>query len=242
MRFLALLLFFSHITCLPAGTITVTQALSVVLADGTPAVQMNSSSAEYFTTVDANGEGTFGWTYSNTSGAPLLNALFLGFVDLEFDSLINGFTNEYGDFVALAVPPSTPLGGITAYAWEIDEPGFFFGDIVQNLLAGMLDNTNSVPFNAKDDVGMALGFSVGTLQPLDVMNLVFTLSRTDIGGLRQSDDDSPDSIYWNGYVSITSAPSNPPPGSDVPEPASAVLALSGLLVVAMRMVRVKLSR
>ena len=75
---------------------------------------------------------------------------FVGMVvDHEIDQLgPGGFTNEFGDV------QGTPASG---RSWEIDSPGFPFGDIFLNLEAGQLDTTNSIPSTMPDDVAMALG-------------------------------------------------------------------------------------
>ena len=140
---------------------------------------------------------------------------FLG----EIDEPINTFFNEYGAFVSLALPPGAPAGATAASSWEIDEPGFSFGDIFTHLQHGALDNSNGVPSTAPDDVSLALGFSVGTLGVNQQVKATFRISETNIGGLQQVDPDSDVQLWFNGYVETSTAP----------EPATGVLLVTGIL-------------
>lgn len=76
------------------------------------------------------------YSFSNTTGVALDGLRFLVFLDAEIDGSTNTFFNEYGEMIGVAGP---------GVSWEIDEPGFVFGDIVDHLLAGTLDNANSLP-------------------------------------------------------------------------------------------------
>ncbi len=105
------------------------------------------------------------------------------FVDHEIDEAINGFSNEYGGV------SGTPAAG---QSWEIDEPGYSFGDIYANFAAGSLDNSNGVGAAAPDDVSMALAWDF-TLNPDEQATLSFILSQTAPPGgfyLTQTDPDS----------------------------------------------------
>jgi len=138
------------------------------------------------------------------------------FVDPEIDEADNTFFNESG-FVSGA-----PAAGQT---WEIDEPGWVFGDIYDNFLAGTLDNTNSI---AGDDVSMALGWSF-VLTPTEVAHISFTLAQTAPAGgfyLIQSDPDSQANLYFSSGLNIRDGQ------NQVPEPSTIVLLLSGLAVAA----------
>lgn len=75
---------------------------------------------------------------------------FTSFFDLEFAAGHNTFFNEYG------AAHGTAAAG---QSWQIDEPGLLFGTIYDNLLTGELNNQNTIPAGAYDDVSVALGWS-----------------------------------------------------------------------------------
>jgi hypothetical protein len=107
-----------------------------------------------------------------------------------------------------------------ADSWEIDEPGYLFGDIYLNLLDGTLDNTNAVPIGLEDDVSLALGFDLGELIAGARVTGVFDISRQNIGGLIHTDADSNETIYFNGTVDVATTP--------VPAPSIMLLLLTAL--------------
>lgn len=116
----------------------------VILADGGFSQVLTLASPGAFANFTPNGTGDFGWQFTNTTGAPLQNVRFIVFLDADIDRNTNTFFNEFGEFVSLALPPGAPVGAIAATSWEIDEPGFLFGNIGPHVLAGTLDNTNEV--------------------------------------------------------------------------------------------------
>jgi hypothetical protein len=91
-------------------------------------------------------------------------------------------------------------GDIAASSWEIDEPGFLFGDITQHIMTGTLDQTNGVSANSPDDVSLALGFNLGALQANAPVKVRCLISANNIGGLSQTDADTNTTIYFNGYI------------------------------------------
>ncbi|NTU43496.1 MAG: PEP-CTERM sorting domain-containing protein [Nitrospirales bacterium] len=146
------------------------------------------------------------------------------FVDPEIDEAINTFFNEYGS--ANGVP-------VAGQSWEIDEPGYVFGDIYDNFVAGSLDNANAVPAGSEEDVSMALGYTF-VLNPGDIADIRFDLSPTvPTAGfyLSLTDPDSQASLYFSGDLDIRTG--NPV----IPEPSTFVLmgsAVAGLLFYARR--------
>jgi hypothetical protein len=199
-----------------AGPIGIAGLAGYFFSDATLIAQVDSGSLTYFSTLDPNNVGTFGWTFTNTSGSTLTNVSLFGFLDSDLDRDLNTFFNEYGTFIDLSQPPSAPAGSIAPSSWQIDEPGFVFGTIKNDLLLGLLRNANFVPSSAPDDVSLALGFLAGTLVPGQVATLTFQISTSDIGGLQQVDPDSGSNLYLNGYITLTQ------PQSGVPEPADSV--------------------
>jgi hypothetical protein len=107
--------------------------------------------------------------------------------------------------------------------WEIDEPGYVFGDIYANFAVGSLENANGVPDTARDDVSMALawGFS---LSPSESATVLMHLSETPpVGGfyLVHTDPDSQASIYFSSSLNIRTDEPRP----SVPEGGSTALML-----------------
>jgi hypothetical protein len=107
-------------------------------------------------------------------------------------------------------------------SWEIDDP---FGDIyIPNLMAGTLDNSNSVPGDPVGDVSMALGwdFALGVNEKATIQFHLEDSLPTDWTGfyLRQTDRDSQASIYFWSELDIRVGV--------IPEPGTIILVFSGL--------------
>jgi hypothetical protein len=138
------------------------------------------------------------------------------FVDLEIDESINTFYNEFG--TAYGTPDAEQ-------SWEIDEPGWVFGDIFINLVDSSLDNNNNVPSGLDDDVSMALGWDF-SLADGEIALLSFSISQfipTVDFYLAHTDPDSNETIYFFSSFEIQddTAP--------VPEPGTFLLFATGLL-------------
>jgi hypothetical protein len=150
----------------------------------------------------------------------------IGFFDYEILRSANTWWNEYG------VVNNAPGAG---QSWEIDEPGLVFGDIVDNALAGALDNTNAVPFGWDDDVSFAMGWEFSLMEgDTATINYVFSEElTTDDFYLAQVDPDASYEFYFYSELNIETA--GGPPGPDpspapIPEPSTAMLMLTGLLM------------
>ena len=170
--------------------------------------------------LDTDGLGTLTWTTS-VIGAHS----FLAFFDYEIDEPINTFFNEYGDSAGTLA---------SGQSWEIDEPGYVFGDIYDNVLAGTLDNFNNVPAGLEDDVSMAMGWDFTlNVDETAIISLILTddISEIDTSQFYLSHTDpesvdAPYTVYFSSILSIESGPVKP-----VPEPGTILLtatALAGL--------------
>ena len=157
------------------------------------------------------------------TGAGLHNILV--FLDIEIDEDINTFFNEFGNVIG------APGAGLT---WEIDEPGYVFGDIYTNFVAGALDGTNGVPPGSPDDVSFAVSRAF-VLAAGETATLNFRTSlRAPAGGfyLAQTDPDSDSSVYFSSDLDI-----NGGGGPVIPEPGTLTLLGLGLAVAARRLRR-----
>jgi hypothetical protein len=131
------------------------------------------------------------------------------------DQAANTYFNEYG------TANGTPAAN---QSWEIDEPGWIYGDIYSNFQNSTLDGSNNVPSNMADDVAMAMGWDfslLGYQTALINFYLSDILPTTAPFYLMHRDPDSDESLYLYSDISITAAP--------VPEPATITLMGLGIL-------------
>ena len=169
---------------------------------------------------------TLAYAFTN-HGPALMGLTFVSYVDLEIDEPINTFFNEF----------ATTAGTLAAgQGFEVDEPGFAFGDIFQNAAAGTLDDGNALPFDDPDDVSMALSFAIATLGTGETFSIDLMLSEDgdSLGSfsILQADTDpgSTTTIRYSGIARVETAP-------PIPEPSARPLYLLGLAVVALGAMR-----
>ncbi|MBL3528453.1 MAG: PEP-CTERM sorting domain-containing protein [gamma proteobacterium endosymbiont of Lamellibrachia anaximandri] len=165
---------------------------------------------------------------------------FGGWFDHEIDQAINTPFNETGAAHGVLV---------AGQSWEIDEPGFgssnngsagvpYFGDIYWNIENSyspsypgevflddqvFYDWVDDQILTPPDDVSMAMGWEF-TLADTEQMLIELVLSDTaPLSGfyLSQSDDTSPDQIFFSGSLIRSSIPA--------PEPSALLLFGAGLL-------------
>ena len=143
------------------------------------------------------------------------NALL--YVDHEIDQGIgnNTFFDELGSTVG------TPGVG---QSWEIDEPGFIFGDIFDNVMDNTLDNAIGAGF--PDDVSMALGFNF-TLGADQKATVTWALSETAPASgffLTHTDPKSDTSLFFSSNLTIQNVDA-----PLVPEPSTFAFVALGLV-------------
>lgn len=178
----------------------------------------------FMNNLGANNAGTLTWSISNNTGSNLSNVWLFGFLDADIDEPVNSFFNETGSVANFTAGSGS--ADAQADSWEVDEPGFVFGDIYGNVQAGALDNSNGIA--SSDDVSLALGFNVGDLLMDETLSATFEISLTDNGGLLHFDPDSQFDYYYNGSVSRVVAA--------VPGPSTLILLMFGLLFMVVRAV------
>lgn len=148
--------------------------------------------------------------------------VFIGFFDHEIDEAINTFFNENG---------ATSGAAAAGQSWEIDEPGFLFGDIFDNFFdstvasGSLLDNSNGVPAGLEDDVSMALGWDFALAGAETALISMMLSEVAPAGGffLEQHDPDSQASIFLSSTLTIRG-------GMDpIPEPSMVFLLGIGLI-------------
>jgi hypothetical protein len=127
------------------------------------------------------------------------------FVDHEIDEADNTFYNENGDTSGSAAAGQT---------WEIDEPGYVFGDIYDNFLASELDDMNALPAGSEDDVSMAQGWDFA-LAAGETAEVNFVLASVQPSGfyLSHTDPDSNTTFYFSSSVDISPSGVVPIPGA-----------------------------
>ena len=151
---------------------------------------------------------------------------FHAFLDLDIDE--KAFFNEFA-----TVENDGALGnGQDPDSFEVDEPGFVFGDIDLNFEAGALDGTNGVTstlFPDGDDVSLAMGWDL-SIDALEIGKLTLLVSDAGLtvpGSLFSIIHTDPVSMFDITYSGLLET-------AIIPEPASVLLLCTGILGVLAR--------
>lgn len=163
------------------------------------------------------------YTFTNSTSTVFTNLYFFVFLDPEIDETINTFYDEYG-----ATAGKLGLHGYDASQWQIDEPDFQTGTLLQNIFIGNLDNSNSVPVSAPNDVSMSLGFDIGNLNPGVAATILVQISEQNhsMGSFSLIQQD----IDTNSTTVITLSGSMPATASEMANPSHELLVLQGQVV------------
>lgn len=186
--------------------------------------------------LNSEGYGNVSWEFLNNTGKTLSDVWVFGFLDAEIAEGSNSFFNEHGELISVL---GNGKDDADPDSWEIDEPGYIFGDIYENLYVGLLDSTNNVGSGSEDDVSMALGFELGDLLDGSSWNVSLSTSLSDIGGLYHYDATSDTGFYYNGAVNIVSTA---PPVVEVAEPSSLLLLVFGAFIFGAKRRRLNVSK
>jgi len=147
---------------------------------------------------------------------------FTSFFDHQWssDAVDDTYFNEYG------WKSGSPAAG---QSWEIDEPGYVFGDIYSNVLDNTLDNTNSVDINFLDDVSMAMGWNFSLDAGQNALITLILSATQPTGGfyLAHTDPGYQETIYFSSTL-IKRGGGDP----TVPEPSTILLFGMGALGLA----------
>jgi len=167
----------------------------------------------YSSSLNSENVGTVTWRVENNSGVTLNDVRVFSYLNADIDFSTNTFYNEHASYI----------GNTSAQSFEIDEPGYVFGDIFQNLLAGSLDNSNAITSQSPEDVSFALGFNLGDFGIGSWFEATVEISLSDIGGIEHIDSDSNFSFFSNTFLTRSAVA--------VSEPSVLSLFFVGVLVV-----------
>lgn len=186
-----------------AGTIEENSIESLFCGSGVTDFASNGFTTTFTNLLDVDGTGELTWSVTNDTGGTLNDVTFIVYLNADIlDAFLDPF-NEYASFEGFG----------SFDGWEVDDPDF--GDILANIAAGLLDDTNALPDDFFiGDAAIALSFNIGTLE--DGQQFVASFFITEGGGLEgitQIDADSAESFNFNGSVTVAEVIAMAEPGT-----------------------------
>jgi hypothetical protein len=142
------------------------------------------------------------------------------FFDIEMSQDVNTYFNE------IATISGTPDSRLT---WEVDEPGYLFGNIYDNFAGGSFDNSIFDGADIADDVSVGLGWDF-TLTAGQTATLTYNIGDLIPAGgffISHIDPESGENAYFTSNLTISGGPVG------VPEPATAGFVLFGSLLLSL---------
>ncbi len=140
------------------------------------------------------------------------------FFDIEINEDVNTFFDETAEVFGTAPADLT---------WEVDEPGYQFGDIYDNFSDGSFDNFNAVDADFPDDVSIGLAWNF-SLEEGEYASLSFSvINSTPAEGfyIMHSDPETGEYVCYSTDLTIQGGGTQ-----SVPEPATGGMLLFGTLV------------
>ncbi|MBB6520016.1 putative Ig domain-containing protein [Pseudoteredinibacter isoporae] len=181
-------------------------------ADGRPMYeQINVGSAQTRNTFPADivvsagaiqKSGQTVWQITNNSSEMLNNSQSILLLDLEIDQQSNTYFNERVNSVDTAAPPHSNRDGYDSQSfsrWSVDELGYSGGRLDAAYQLFYLDNRNHIA-SAANDVAVAMQYDLGDLPPGESVFIELHLGDSPVGGFKQMDDDSGDTVNINSVA------------------------------------------
>lgn len=155
------------------------------------------------------------WVLTNASTSDLQDLRVTALIDVDINAEANTFFNETGARIAL----SAPEGHIPSDRWEISEPGYHHGDLLQRAPFGVLGNLSSFNADLRDDAALALSLQVDRVTPGQVLLITARYQPGHLeSGLLQEDANVTTPGTFQLYARLEASGVPECSGSDCPAP------------------------
>ena len=146
------------------------ERLSLFVSDGTTQTELSpiggganadtlddlGISGQWLPSCDINHYCQWQWILTNQSGATLRDLRLTTAIDVDITAADNTYFNATGALVDLPAQ----AGVVVADRWEIAEPGYLKGDLLQRAAQGTLNNQIDSSMSHADDAMLALSLPV----------------------------------------------------------------------------------